>query len=139
MPLRSVCTGERKTGAIRPRSGQHSPKDHRYGADLVIGHHPHVLQGIERYRRGHIAYSLGNFLFSDLDWRWVNSEGRGGACIREAQSRQERIRCFTAEISETGVHRVSLTGCRTGKTCAAAVGNPGRFETRMRVLSAPSP
>lgn len=33
------------------------------GADLVIGHHPHVLQGIERYGNGLIAYSLGNFLF----------------------------------------------------------------------------
>jgi hypothetical protein len=33
------------------------------GADLVIGHHPHVLQGIERYGDGLIAYSLGNFLF----------------------------------------------------------------------------
>jgi poly-gamma-glutamate synthesis protein (capsule biosynthesis protein) len=33
------------------------------GADLVVGHHPHVLQGLER--RGHalVAYSLGNFLF----------------------------------------------------------------------------
>ena len=33
------------------------------GADLVIGHHPHVLQGIEKYGNGLIAYSLGNFLF----------------------------------------------------------------------------
>ncbi len=33
------------------------------GADAVIGHHPHVLQGIERYRNGIIAYSLGNFVF----------------------------------------------------------------------------
>lgn len=33
------------------------------GADLVIGHHPHVLQGIERYKDGIIAYSLGNFIF----------------------------------------------------------------------------
>ena len=31
------------------------------GADLVIGHHPHVLQGIERYKGKYIAYSLGNF------------------------------------------------------------------------------
>lgn len=30
------------------------------GADIVIGHHPHVLQGIERYKGGVIAYSLGN-------------------------------------------------------------------------------
>ncbi len=35
------------------------------GADLVIGSHPHVLQGIERYRSGLIAYSLGNFLFDN--------------------------------------------------------------------------
>ncbi len=33
------------------------------GAIAVIGHHPHVLQAIERYQGGVIAYSLGNFLF----------------------------------------------------------------------------
>ena len=34
-----------------------------YGADLVAGHHPHVLQGIEEYRGKYIVYSLGNFCF----------------------------------------------------------------------------
>ncbi len=33
------------------------------GADLVIGHHPHVLQGIEKYKEKYILYSLGNFCF----------------------------------------------------------------------------
>lgn len=33
------------------------------GADLVIGHHPHVLQGIEEYNGKYILYSLGNFSF----------------------------------------------------------------------------
>ena len=33
------------------------------GATMVIQHHPHVLQGVERYRGGLIAYSLGNFAF----------------------------------------------------------------------------
>src|SRR3954447_1258394 len=33
------------------------------GADLVIGHHPHVLQGFEWYKGHLIAYSLGNFVF----------------------------------------------------------------------------
>jgi gamma-polyglutamate biosynthesis protein CapA len=33
------------------------------GADLVIGHHPHILQGVEHYRDGLILYSLGNFTF----------------------------------------------------------------------------
>ena len=33
------------------------------GADLVLGHHPHVLQSLERYGEGLIVYSLGNFVF----------------------------------------------------------------------------
>ncbi len=34
-----------------------------WGADLVIGHHPHVLQGIDQYQGKYIVYSLGNFCF----------------------------------------------------------------------------
>ena len=37
------------------------------GASLVLGHHPHVLQGWERYGRGAIVYSLGNLVF-DMPW-----------------------------------------------------------------------
>lgn len=33
------------------------------GADLVLGHHPHVLEGIEEYQGKNIVYSLGNFCF----------------------------------------------------------------------------
>lgn len=33
------------------------------GVDIIIGHHPHVLQGIEKYKNGIIIYSLGNFQF----------------------------------------------------------------------------
>lgn len=40
------------------------------GADLVLGHHPHVVHGVERYKDGLIAYSLGHFLFHSM------SEGR---------------------------------------------------------------
>lgn len=34
-----------------------------YGANLIVGHHPHVLQGIEKYKDGVIVYSLGDFIF----------------------------------------------------------------------------
>jgi poly-gamma-glutamate capsule biosynthesis protein CapA/YwtB (metallophosphatase superfamily) len=39
----------------------HSAVDN--GADLVLGHHPHVLEGIEEYKGKNIVYSLGNFCF----------------------------------------------------------------------------
>lgn len=57
------------------------------GATLVIGHHPHVLQGTEVYKGAFIAYSLGNFVF-DIDsgdveairegavlWVWLSRDG----------------------------------------------------------------
>jgi len=36
------------------------------GADLVIGHHPHVVQKMEQYKGGYIFYSLGNFIFDQM-------------------------------------------------------------------------
>lgn len=51
---------------------QHMPSDSQRtlgraiidaGATAVLGHHPHVLQSVERYRDGLIIYSLGNFVF----------------------------------------------------------------------------
>ena len=48
------------------------------GACLVIGHHPHVVQGTETYQGGFIAYSLGNFVF-DID---TVEAAREGAILR---------------------------------------------------------
>lgn len=36
------------------------------GASIILGHHPHVVQGIEKYKNSIIFYSLGNFLFDFL-------------------------------------------------------------------------
>lgn len=38
------------------------------GAAVIVGHHPHVLRPVERYRRGVICYSLGNFT-TDMVWQ----------------------------------------------------------------------
>jgi len=42
------------------------------GADIIFGHHPHVIQGIEKYKNAVIMYSLGNFFFPPVR----NSYGR---------------------------------------------------------------
>lgn len=36
------------------------------GANIILGHHSHILHGIERYKKGIIIYSLGNFLFGEF-------------------------------------------------------------------------
>jgi len=37
------------------------------GADLIIGHHAHVIQSIETYKKKKIFYGIGNFIFPDFD------------------------------------------------------------------------
>ncbi|MFA6272743.1 MAG: CapA family protein [Patescibacteria group bacterium] len=44
------------------------------GADLVVGHHPHVVQTMEQYQDGYILYSLGNFVFDQM-WSQETREG----------------------------------------------------------------
>nr|PZN35965.1 MAG: hypothetical protein DIU70_14910 [Bacillota bacterium] len=58
------------------------------GADLVLGHHPHAVQGFEIYRGGFIAYSMGNFIMDQerlgsitresmlLEFTWYPGGGR---------------------------------------------------------------
>lgn len=66
------------------------------GADLVVGHHPHVLQPAEIYKGKLIAYSLGDFVF-DIDnydaardgavlWAWIGKDG-----VRRAELWRTRI------------------------------------------------
>ncbi|MGA2092317.1 MAG: CapA family protein [Sedimentisphaerales bacterium] len=55
------------------------------GASLVAGHHPHVVQGVERYGKGLIAYSLGNFVFDcfleDTSWSMALSITMSGGDV----------------------------------------------------------
>lgn len=61
------------------------------GVDLVVGHHPHVLQEIEVYHGRYIAYSLGNFVFYQPQRYWTQrsvalvfqcTKAKGGRQIR---------------------------------------------------------
>ncbi|MFA6252107.1 MAG: CapA family protein [Candidatus Paceibacterota bacterium] len=44
------------------------------GADMVIGHHPHQIQDVEKYKGKYIFYSLGNFVF-DQEWSRETKQG----------------------------------------------------------------
>ena len=70
------------------------------GADAVVGHHPHVVQGIERYRGRYIAYSLGNFAFG------------GNSLARHPETFILRLR-FRASSGKTGVSGIAIVPCWT--------------------------
>ncbi|ANS73820.1 hypothetical protein AWM70_03910 [Paenibacillus yonginensis] len=70
------------------------------GADLVVGGHPHVLQGLEQYKGKWIAYSTGNFIFTrssnEKTWETAVFEARcskSGACSM-------KLIPYTAELGQ---------------------------------------
>lgn len=75
------------------------------GADLVLGAHPHVLQGIEEYKGKYIIYSLGNFCFggnknpSDKDSMIVIHKFNFKNGVLESQE-NEVIPCSISSVSE---------------------------------------
>ena len=56
--------GKEGSGKVQSYQRNTAHKAIEAGADVIIGHHPHVLQGVERYKNGIIFYSLGNFAFA---------------------------------------------------------------------------
>ena len=68
------------------------------GADLILGHHPHVLRGVERYGGGWIVYSLGNFV-CDMLWEDETRETAVCECLL-TPSGVEDVRLIPARIND---------------------------------------
>jgi poly-gamma-glutamate capsule biosynthesis protein CapA/YwtB (metallophosphatase superfamily) len=87
------------------------------GADLVLGGHPHVVQGAEVHRSGLVAYSLGNYVF-DMDFSQATREGVileltfWGGSLKEARFVPVRIdgrfapRVLSARAAEPILRRI---------------------------------
>jgi hypothetical protein len=70
------------------------------GADIVLGHHPHVLQGIERFNSGLVCYSLGNFIFKDFKWSFTDQDGQ----------RRERKISLSHAHRQSGLLSLNISG-----------------------------
>jgi len=91
------------------------------GADLVVGSHPHWLQPFERYKRGLIFYSLGNFIF-DLD---SSPDTREGAAVK-------------LFIGENGVVQAEVIPIEIENSCCPRAARPKEIPgalRRMRLTS----
>ncbi len=85
------------------------------GADLVVGSHPHVLQGMEAAGGGLIAYSLGNFLFPGMEG---TKGGEDSAILR--------IGVYRGAIRYVQAHPVRISGASVRRKVAepASAGVP---------------
>jgi len=74
------------------------------GANAILGHHPHVLQPVERYNNGIILYSMGNLIFDQT----ALAQRETGVFSITFQYEE------TWRISEFGIQPLMLTGAKAG-------------------------
>lgn len=77
------------------------------GADLIIGHHPHVVQEIEQYKNKIIFYSLGNFIFDQYFSKYTKE---GLAIGTTLNSKEVTYRLFPIDIVQS--QPLLMTGAR---------------------------
>lgn len=109
------------------------------GARMIIGHHPHILQGYEQYNGGYIFYSLGNFCDADLRWEGADKayESKLKVADREsfivaAELDHEggvRVECLPLWLTDEGQPEIA-TGEKREEIA-------GKLEKRSSVLSMP--
>ncbi len=85
---------------------------------MILGHHPHVMQGLETYRGAPVAYSLGNFLANNVYWRngdyltWNCFERTGVVLVIEL-SADRVLNIEQIPVFDDGV-TISLDSCGRG-------------------------
>ena len=65
------------------------------GADLVVGHHPHVVQGIEKINNTLVFYSLGNFIFD----QYFNQPVRQGLVLQLMENSNSKLELNLIPVS----------------------------------------
>ena len=122
--------GKESTSSVQPyqRRAAHSAVE--AGADVIIGHHPHLLQGIERYRNGIIFYSLGNFAFASS-----SATAEVSAMIRlrlDAGRREAEILPLDVQYRRVGFQPQLLTGERGNAVIETLNGLSKTFKTEIQ-------
>ncbi len=94
------------------------------GADLIVGHHPHCLQGIEKYKGKYIVYSLGNFSFGGNNS--VSSPNtiifRASFSHNDSGMNPDRVSAVPCHITSTGTKVNNFQPCvRFGENGKATI------------------
>jgi poly-gamma-glutamate synthesis protein (capsule biosynthesis protein) len=103
------------------------------GADVVVGHHAHVLKGIEWYRGAVIAYSLGNFAFGWQRWPQAASAVLRVTLARDGSGRRRIADARVVPVVLGGPRSVPVVaqGARAARVLGLLQGLAGPLGTRL--------
>jgi poly-gamma-glutamate capsule biosynthesis protein CapA/YwtB (metallophosphatase superfamily) len=103
------------------------------GADIILGHHPHVLQGIEWIDGKPVVYSLGNFVFDDFDWTYKteSEESKNFNITLNNANRQSNI--LKLNISKDTISKFDLINTKIKKNGIVEIdeNNPEKLHSKL--------
>lgn len=105
------------------------------GASLIIGHHSHTVQGIERYKNGIIAYSLGNFLFDHIRWEGVSTTGDPYMFIKNWDKANKRSILIESHISKNGIDNFKVRHFKMDKNMVPIEDSSKKREKELQKFS----
>jgi len=73
------------------------------GLDLLLGHHPHVIQGLEKINNSLVHYSAGNFVFDEFNWSFINRDGEVQEAVSEMSGRNRQGMVLRVEFEASGL------------------------------------
>lgn len=73
------------------------------GVDILLGHHPHILQSVEHVGKGMVCYSLGNFLFDEFMWSFVNRKAELHHSVNRLSVQDRKGIIMRINLSDEGV------------------------------------
>jgi hypothetical protein len=82
------------------------------GVDLIIGHHPHVLQGVRYENHQLVVFSLGNFLFDEFTWSFKGNDGHVHTNLSALSNSNRKSGILTVKCSSNGVKHYDFVPTR---------------------------
>jgi hypothetical protein len=110
----SIHWGDEYVAYPKPKQREIARALTNAGATLILGHHPHVLQGIERFGEHAVAYSLGNFVFSNEIWHGVSRAGEPFAWNFELTNDARQSAILQATLSKDMVGELRFASVQLG-------------------------
>jgi poly-gamma-glutamate synthesis protein (capsule biosynthesis protein) len=101
------------------------------GSDVILGHHPHVLQPLEWVDGVPVFYSLGNFLFSDMYWRGQAGTGEQFTALMRVHRLSRETGWAEIMLRPHGPSRASLRPARLGHDMAINTSGTARWSSAM--------
>jgi hypothetical protein len=97
------------------------------GVDVIVGHHPHVIQPAEVIGQTAVLYSLGNFTFSPLRWRGINAAGNPFTARKRMPALAARTGWAEVRLGRRSPPRILFHPARLRRDLAVVPDNhPGR-------------